>query len=203
VRSALRNLPWVVGLAFANTLAYVAMNRFHLRAPIELPLTPVDRALPFLSWTIWPYMALLFSDVVLPPMIRDEAVFRRWAWAFIVSMAINVVIWAVMPTVYPRPPMPLDGSPSSRLYVSLMGLDTPACCFPSAHISLPTVTAWALARQWPRARIVVWLGFAFLAVTILTTKQHYLFDLLAGLLSGAFGIASARWLARPVEAQHA
>ena len=203
MRSALRNLPWVLGLACANSAAYVAMNRFHLRAPIELPLTALDHALPFLTWTVWPYMALLFSDIVLPPLIRDEALFRRWAWAFVASMVLDVIVWAVMPTVYPRPPLPLDGSRSSRLYGSLMGLDTPACCFPSAHISLPAVSCWALSRQWPRARVLIWAAFALFSLTILTTKQHYLLDLLAGLASGAFGVATTRLMPRAMEASRA
>lgn len=184
----------VLLLAGVNTAVYVALNRFHLTPPRLLPLTFVDRALPFWPWTSGPYLVLLFSDIALPLLLIERPLFRRVVTAMLLSMAINVVVWALMPTVYPRPSAPAATVPGAGLYNALMGLDTPANCFPSAHISLPTVTCWGLARQFPRAAKAVWLCFAVLSVSILTTKQHYAVDLLGGLVSGALAIAASRWV---------
>lgn len=192
-----RNLPTVLLLALFNTLIYGWLNTVHYVPPRALPLSGVDRALPFWPWTIWPYMALLFSDILLPPLISDRALFRRLVAGFLISIAIDGVCWAVVPTTYPRPPAPAGVDLSARVYDALMGLDTPANCCPSAHISLPTVTCWALSRQFPRAKAWVWGGFAVLAVTILTTKQHYFADLVAGLASGAVAVWATRWLPAP------
>ena len=192
-----RNLPAVLLLALFNTAVYGWLNQVHYLAPRELPLGVVDRALPFWPWTIFPYMALLFSDILLPPLIGDRAVFRRVVAGFLISIAIDAAFWALMPTVYPRPPAPAGTSVSAHVYNALMGLDSPANCFPSAHISLPTVTCWGLSRQFPRARALIWGGFALLSLTILTTKQHYFADLVSGLASGAVAVALTRWLPAP------
>jgi len=198
VRDALRrNIPVVLLLALFNTAAYVALNRAHLVTPHALPLTALDRALPFWPWTSGPYLLLLFSDLLLPPLLFDRALFRRVVVAMLLSMAINLVFWALMPTVYPRPPAPPSTTWGAGLYNALMGLDTPANCFPSAHISLPTVTCWGIARQYPRAAVGVWVAFAILSLSILTTKQHYVADLLGGLASGALAIAASRWVRVP------
>jgi hypothetical protein len=199
VRDALRrNVPAVLLLALVNTAAYVALNRAHFVTPRALPLTALDRALPFWPWTSGPYLLLLFSDLLLPSLLIDRALFRRVVVAMLLSMTINLVLWALIPTVYPRPAAPPSTTWGAGLYNALMGLDTPANCFPSAHISLPTVTCWGVTRQYPRAAAGVWVGFAVLSLSILTTKQHYVADLLGGLVSGALAIASSRWVRAPV-----
>lgn len=192
-----RNLPTVLLLAGFNTLVYGWLNWHHLVVPHELPLSAIDRALPFWPWTLWPYLALLFSDILLPPLISDRAVFRRLVAGFLISIAIDAVIWAVYPTVYPRPSAPLGLDLSARFYRAAVGIDSPANCFPSAHISLPTVTCWALSKQFPRGRVLIWLGFALLSVSILTTKQHYFADLVSGLVSGAVAVVASRFVPAP------
>jgi len=41
-------------------------NHYPLIAPAYLPLTPLDRAIPFLVWTVWPYL-LFFLPISFCP----------------------------------------------------------------------------------------------------------------------------------------
>jgi membrane-associated phospholipid phosphatase len=53
------------------------------------------------------------------------------------------------------------------------------------------VTRWVL-QAWPTSNIakvfvgVIWIEYILLCISILTTKQHYLFDLATGLILAIF-----------------
>lgn len=184
-----RNLRVIVPIAVVNTSGYLLLNAYPLSAPRLLPLTWLDRAVPFLPWTVLPYAALLFSDVVLPLFLRDREVFRRMLVAYGLAIGANFLVWAVFPTAILRPPVPSGDSVAEALYRLLVAVDGAGNCFPSGHVTIPAVAVWGLALERPRLRVPLWGGLAVLSLTILTTKQHYLADLFGGLGTAALGIA--------------
>src|SRR5438132_6933720 len=101
-----RNLVLVAPIAAVQTLSYLVLNHFPLRAPRPLPLTPLDQAVPFLVWTVWPYLGLIASQVVLPLLIRSRAVVVRLALAYGLAIPTLFVTFLLFPTTYPRPPAP-------------------------------------------------------------------------------------------------
>lgn len=183
-----RNLKVLLPLAVLNATAYLLLNHHPPREPVLLPLTLVDRATPFLVWTVWVYAVLLLCDIALPIWIRDLRIFNDAVRAFAVALVLNVTVWSLWPTTYPRPPLPRGDSLSERFYRLLMSTDTPICCFPSSHIAIPALALWALSREHPRQAPLLWGAFAVLAPSILTTKQHYAVDLFGGLAVATIGI---------------
>jgi hypothetical protein len=186
---------WLTSTVAVLYMGYQASNRFHWCDPFTLILTPVDRAIPFLLWTIWPYY-LLIALLVLPLFLKDRGNFFLALIAYGIATGGNIIFWTVFPTCLPRLPLPEGTGLSLEVYRWLCLVDTPANCFPSGHITGPTVACWALARENPKWGLWVWLLFAILSLSILTTKQHYLIDLGGGLLSGAMGIIAAKQIAR-------
>src|SRR4051812_40098240 len=69
----LRRFALVVGALYA---VYQITNRWHWRTPVFLPLTALDRAIPFVEWTVWPYLVLA-SCVGLMAAVRGRALFLR------------------------------------------------------------------------------------------------------------------------------
>lgn len=181
-------LRWVLPLALVNTAAYLLVNHYPLFQPVYLPLTPLDRAIPFLVWTVWPYLLLLVADVVLPFLVRERALFKRMLVAYAVAISTNLVIWMLVPTAIARPVV-LDDTLSASTYRLLVAVDGVGNCFPSAHVTIPALAVWALGRERPQWRRSLWALFAVLSLSILTTRQHYVVDLLGGLATGALGIA--------------
>ncbi|MFN0084148.1 MAG: phosphatase PAP2 family protein [Blastocatellia bacterium] len=181
----------VVAVLYAG---YQITNRFHLFEPRRLPMTSLDHAIPFLHWSVWPYFGLIML-LVLPLFIRTERLFRRAIVAVTVAVCLNLVIYTILPTTYPRPPLPDGEGLSLGAYRWLCAIDTPANCFPSGHITSPAISYWALAQENPR--MIWWFRavFALLAISILTTKQHYVFDLFGGLASAGIGILVSGWIA--------
>jgi hypothetical protein len=190
-----RNVAIVSAIALVNGTGYLWLNH-HLRAPTQLWLTPLDRAIPFLPWTMWPYLVLFVSDVIFPLVLRDGRVFRDVVFAYLIAILTNVVIWNLLPTTYPRPAPPSGSSITDAAFRIMVSLDTPNVCFPSGHITIPAVGCWGFLREHPRLRVPAWTIFALLSLTILTTKQHYAVDLLGGMGTALFGIAVVQRLGK-------
>ena len=200
-QTPLRNAAVVVPLALINSAGYLLLNQYHLRAPIELPLSPLDRAIPFVAWTMWPYLVLMLLDVVVPLALRDRQVFRETIFAYVVAIALNFVFWTLLPTTYPRPAPPSGDSITEAAFRIMVSVDSPASCFPSGHITIPAVACWGFVREHPKLRLVVWVIFLLFSLTVLTTKQHYVADILGGLGTALVGvIAAQRWAARQPDA---
>lgn len=182
-----------------------------------LPLTSLDLAVPLIPWTIWIYgsgsKAAFFAWLMVP----DSAAGKRLLLTVSLCAVLTCVVFAAWPTTYPRElyPLPAGAGPTLLEFASLRAADSPTNCFPSLHVAL----AWGLAlncRSWaggsaasPATRSVPdlalrWLPIAWAAavtVTTLTTKQHYLVDIPAGLVVGVLAfMASGRalsWAPRP------
>lgn len=188
-------LVWIP-LTSVLYVGYQVTNRFHLVDPMPLPMSGIDRDMPFLLWTVWPYFVLI-GALYLPLWLRDGAVLRRACWALVVAVCCNLAIWTLAPTTFPRPPTPEGDSLTHLAYRWLVGIDTPANCFPSGHITSATIGCWALAVERPRWRWSIWSAFAVLALSVLTTRQHYAIDILGGMGTAGLGIALTRAAAAP------
>jgi len=186
----------VVGWTSALYTIYQATNRYHLFTPVLLPVTRLDEVIPFWSWTVVPYFALI-GGMYLPALIRDDQRFKRSLVALTISVLINYTIFALWPTVIQRPPLPEGNAFYDVWYRWLTTIDTPANCFPSGHITAPVIGCWALAQEHPRWRWPIRLALIPFLLTILTTKQHYVWDLFGGLATAVIGIVLSRYLMKP------
>jgi hypothetical protein len=198
VKRILLRFAIVVAWTSALYTLYQLTNHRHLSPPRELPLTALDRAIPFWPLTVVPYFALIGS-MYLPALVRDRRLFWRALIALTIGALTNYAIFALWPTTYPRPPMPEGDGFWIGWYRWLVSIDTPANCFPSGHITAPAIGCWALAREHPRWRWPIRLAFVPFALTILTTKQHYVADLFGGLATAALGVLATRRMAARAE----
>lgn len=167
---------------------YLFLNHFPVNEPHLLPMLAIDKETPFLLWTIYPYTLLLASGILLPVLIRSRERLYQTMSAYVVSLAINASIWFAYPTTYPRPPAPGTGGLTEAYYLLMMQMDTPLNCLPSGHITSPAVMAWAVARENPRYAKLIWGTYVVLAFSVLTTKQHYFWDIVAGMSCAAVAV---------------
>ncbi len=181
----------VTAMVVFNTLLYLWINAHPTRPPTTLPLTPLDHALGWHAWTIWPYWLLLVINPFFAVCIRESRLLLATLRSYVVAMGINIAFWLAWPTHLPRQPLPESLEPwTAAAWRLLLALDEPNTCFPSGHITIPTVVMFAFAAQYPPARRWIWL-VALLFPSIITTGQHYALDLFAGMLTAAAGIALA------------
>ena len=185
-----RNASVVVPLAVLQTLIYAWFNHRLTPAAHTLPLTAVDRWLPFLPWTVWPYLGLA-TAALLPLFIRQSWVFRQVLIAFALAMGTTFLCFAIFPTIYVRPEYEGQAGWTATAYAWLIACDSPLCCFPSGHIILPALGCWGVWRDGRRGAVWLALGVTLCSLSILTTKQHYVWDLLGALVVVAGSISVA------------
>lgn len=190
-------LKRLVGFALSGIVVLVCYGLGKLAGPENLlPMTELDRAIPFLPWTIWIYgsgtKAALLAWLQVPNAVAGRKLFATLALCSVACASVFILF----PTTYPRDlyPLPAGDSYTLREFADLRDTDSPSNCLPSLHVAL----AWGLALNWYtflahfRWAPVAWA----LAVSVctLTTKQHYVVDVPAGALVGFGSFYLASWL---------
>ena len=95
-----------------------------------------------------------------------------------------------LPTRFPGELFPLDASDLSTLPLRLVReVDTPASCFPSLHVALAFACSFAIRQPRPRLWRVFFAWSVAIAVSTLTTKQHYVVDVIGGVLLSVVCVA--------------
>ena len=171
------------------------------QAPIVMPLTAIDRWIPFHPWALWPYISLWFY-VALPPSLltsfRSLLSYGSWVGALCIAGLVCFYFW---PTAVPRQPLSTEGMAGFDL---LRGVDAAGNACPSLHVAAATFSAWWLHRllhalalpAWLRAANAAW--YALIVWSTIATRQHVWWDVLAGVaLALLFTPASLRWVGAP------
>src|SRR5262249_824817 len=112
--------------------------------------------------------------------------------AYAIAMGTTLLVHLLWPTCIARPELSADGTFHTWAYRLLLECDPPNSCFPSAHICGPVVIFCAYWRdgRW-LGGVLFFVVLPILTVSILTTKQHYWWDWLAGWGMGFLGILAA------------
>jgi hypothetical protein len=182
-----------VSLVFAG--AYAASNVLtHGRADVAGGVVfEWERAIPFVAWMIVPYLSL-FAFLALSFVVHREArAFDRHVRAMLCSLVLAVLCYAVVPLRFNFDRPVVDGI-YGVLYALLAAADLPYNRAPSLHIGL-LVILWArlgplAVHAWQRAALQGW--FVLIGVSVLTTYQHHVIDIPAGLLLGWVSLRLAR-----------
>ncbi len=159
------------------------------------------------------YLAAQF--VVLPAALvwlyrRSAPVYRALRTTVIATWMISVPIFALFPVAPPRLAdlgVQLADTVSDQAAVALTGSSTifynPYAAVPSLHVGFAfavSIAAVAVLRA-PWARFAAALWGPLVTLTVVSTANHYVFDVLAGILVTAAGFAvwqaSAARRARP------
>jgi hypothetical protein len=184
---ALRVALWgLTGFTVLSGYAVAKLQPFATAVP--LPLTDLDRAIPFIPETVWLYSTVTWTTLAAWLHVPDRLHARRLYFTLVLSALISWLFFFFFPTVYPRDLYPLvdDGSRTVRELLDIRDADDATNCFPSLHVAL----AWGIAlswSEWIRRRWLRVLPFAWarvVSLATLTTKQHYVADVPAGLLVG-------------------
>ncbi|HEY0819682.1 MAG TPA: phosphatase PAP2 family protein [Rhizobacter sp.] len=172
-----------------------------LRHPVYpvtlMPVTAIDRLVPFQPVMLGPYLTLWFYVGIvagLAPSFRHLIVHGLWATALCIT---GLAIFYFWPTAVPPRPFDATGYPGFAL---LQGVDAPGNACPSMHVAVAVFTAIGLrsllrgigAPRWLRLLNAAWC--LAIVYSTLATKQHVALDAVAGVLLGTtFALFSLRW----------
>ena len=183
--------------AMVVIVVFYGIGKIHWFAePTTLPLTSLDRLIPFIPWTVWLYGTITWTSLLAWMTVPSRAEAARLLTAITLASAACAAVFVIWPTTFPRDLYPLPGGLGARTLAELTELrsdDSPSCCFPSLHVAL----VFAIALSWtrwikrPALRALPVLWAVAVSVTTITTKQHYAVDVPAGALVGAISFLAA------------
>jgi len=209
-RSSLR-LFWktLVILLLSMAIPYAIINRIMgtLDWSVMDPITSIDNAVPFIGWSFWIYLTLYLYYPAAAWFGRSSDARIREMFAF--HQALFILTWIIflififLPTeIYIRDHIP--NSIQSGIgwngfwYGTMMHtIDTPYNAWPSLHVVQSLLIVLVL-RRWNvisgYKEAGVWIAWILLCLSIMTTKQHFFWDLFTGIIAGLIGWY---WMCKP------
>jgi membrane-associated phospholipid phosphatase len=159
-------MPWL--LLYAVT-AKLASHGASFGMPFE------DR-LPILSWTAPIYQSIYVVIALAPWWVRTRRDLRRLMISSWLSMAVVFPFYWLVPSSAPRRALLGQGWVTSLLGIERTAFP-PIAAFPSFHV------LWAIflgrACRW---RWIGWTYAALIAVSCITTGQHYIADVVCSVM---------------------
>lgn len=185
-----------VGLVFSA--CYWLSNRLtHMRADVGTAVFDWERAIPFVEWTVVPYLSivLFFVASFFLPQARGDL--RRHTARLLALLVVALACYAAFPLRFTFVRPETSGF-TGLLFDVLNVVDQPYNRAPSLHIGV-LVVLWARysAALTGAVRFVVQGWFVLIAVSVLTTYQHHVIDLPAGFLVGWLCVQWLRSSASP------
>jgi hypothetical protein len=172
-----------------------------LRGDVGSGVFSWEHLIPFVPWTIVPYLSILAFFLLSFFVDGDRKELLRHVNRVILVLVISLVCYALFPLRFTFERPVVDG-PFGPFYALLEAFDLPYNRAPSLHISV-LVLLWA--RLAPRLSalqgICLKAWFFLIAGSVLTTYQHHVIDIPGGLLVGAAAVflttaSLSEWLSR-------
>lgn len=177
----------ITAFMFAFFSAYIYLLR-HAFFPVTLmPLTTIDRLVPFQpDWL--PVYASLWVYVSLPPGLLKTRRELYYYGAVVGSLCLaGLGIFLLWPTAIPTAEIDWGQFPG---FATLKGIDAAGNACPSLHVATAVFSAFWLQRLISEIRApqqlnyVNWLWCIAIAYSTLATKQHVMLDVMGGTVLG-------------------
>jgi membrane-associated phospholipid phosphatase len=150
---------------------------------VHAPALALDRLLPVNPEWALVYGALYAFLIVVPVfVVRHEELLHRTVLAYLSVWALAYLCFLLYPTVAPRPNTVLGNGFAAWGLRFLYDADPPYNCFPSLHVAHSFVSALACHRVHRNFGVVAISCASLVALSTLYTKQHYVVDVIAGVL---------------------
>lgn len=149
-----------------------------------VPELPLDRALPLVPFWAFVYGALYLCLILLPIfVVRQDELIRRTVFAYLlIWLTAYLFFFFLYPTAAPRPARVIGEGFAVWGLRALYSSDPPYNCFPSLHVAHSFVSALTCYRVHRGLGILATICAALVALSTLFTKQHYILDVVAGVL---------------------
>lgn len=176
--------PIIMGAVLA---VYFLLLHHPLFAVTTMPITVVDRLIPFQSWSIVPYASLWLYISLAAVLLHTRRELGTYLAAVGIVTAAGFLVFLLWPTAIPDPHIDWARHPSVEF---LKSVDAAGNACPSLHAAFVTLSGAWLHRQlhaiaaprWLRALNILWC--LLVLYSTLATKQHVFVDMAAGIVLG-------------------
>jgi membrane-associated phospholipid phosphatase len=182
-------------LKMLGTTSYMALFMvcyfWLLRHPLfpvtAVPLTGLDRLIPFQPWSIVPYVSLWLYISLVPLLFNTWRELAPYLGAVTLLSLAGFVIFLFWPTTIPKPDIDWSQYPSVAF---LKSVDASGNACPSLHVAFAVLSGvWlqSLLKQMGAPLVMHLFNFCWcllIAYSTLAIKQHVALDLEAGAALG-------------------
>jgi membrane-associated phospholipid phosphatase len=180
-----RRLLWVA-IGWAIQLIYLPTSGWFTGG--VQPKLPIDI---FPLWPVWviPYVLcypLWFAGFAWAAFKMTDRMFRAFALAFLVTCSVSIVIFFIYPTYVPAATLHGNG-----LFILILRFLHEGAgrynALPSGHIYITALLTFFYSLWYPRYKSLWVLILVIVSFSTLFTLQHYILDIVAGLIVAALG----------------
>jgi len=178
-------------------LFYALTGQLSHEIETTLYMSNFERAIPLLPWTIWIYSAIypvyLFWCFY---NYQDMSELNKTLYSFFILTIASGCFFVLYPLTSPRELYPLSETSSlnARFLLFIRSTDTPGNCLPSLHVGFCYLFALGFYRTHKHKFVTSMIVANLISISTLTTKQHYLVDVIGGaLLASLIYYVMDRW----------
>lgn len=164
-------------------LGYFLLEYFPIFPVRMMPSLSLDQALPFLPQAAFIYVSQFFTMPLVAWLLTTRAELSAYCKGVVAIAGSCFLIFFFFPTMVLRPSLDAE---SDFIYRFVISVDNPHNAFPSLHAAFGIFTAgcaWEVFKGWKSGRVwigVIWFCTAAVLVSTLLTKQHVVWDIVAG-----------------------
>jgi membrane-associated phospholipid phosphatase len=182
-------------------VAYFQVLNHPMHVPTVMPVTWLDRLIPFQPLALPVYLSLWVYVSIVPAFFSTRTGLYRYAAAMSAMCAAGLFIFYLWPTAAPAPDIDWTRYPDLDF---LKNIDASGNAFPSLHVATAFVSAMWFhhllrgfgAPRWLRAGNWIWC--AAIVYSTVAVRQHVAVDAVAGLaLGGVTAWLSLRYRVTP------
>jgi membrane-associated phospholipid phosphatase len=145
----------------------------------------IDNKIPFNPHFVWTYILYYFVALMPVMVVNDIHEFRRMVGAYLMMYFMGFLTFILFPVKMVRPELIGDGY-SLWLLKKIYNADNGYNCFPSMHVANAFLASFFSFRFNRIYGMVVYLIAFLITISTLFIKQHYVMDLVAGILLAYF-----------------
>jgi len=145
----------------------------------------IDRAIPLIPEWSWIYEMLFIFPIFLVIFLETVEEVKRVGFAIVMCDMVAYPIFLMFPVMSVRPEVPMNTA-SEVILNFIYYVDLPTNCFPSLHVAVSMVSAFAIYNKTRLNGIWAIILGILISLSTLFTKQHYFLDVISGLLLATF-----------------
>ena len=186
-------LAFAAGCAVFSAL-YLLTGGVHLPTASPAPALAIDRLIPFAGWTVWIYHTQFVFLLASVWTLTTNPNINRTLYSMAMASAVSFCVFFLYPTALPRPLIHSEGL-TGDAFAFLYSIDSESNCLPSLHVALACLGARGMMEESARVGVLGVVWAALISISTMTTKQHYVIDVIAGAcVAVVCGAIVKRWL---------
>ena len=190
-------IPYTVINRIMGTIDWSAMD----------PIMPIDNYVPFVGWSFIVYLTLYlyYPAAAWFGRVDEQRIREMFAFhqaLFVMTWVVNLIFIVIPTKIYIRNQIPSDVRSGEGFWGFWYGdvmhnTDMPYNAWPSLHV-VQSLMIVLLLRRWKviygLKEFMIWIAWVGLCISVMTTKQHFFWDLVTGIITG---LACWYWMCIP------